>query len=442
MDRRSFIGKTAAVGAVATLGASALSSCKRELSNEELGLPPLLDRAPDGKKLKAGLVGCGNRGTGAALNFIAAGNDLEISALADIFPDKVELCREKLKNAKVEVALENCFSGFDAYQKLIDTDLDVVILATPPHFRPEHLKACVLAKKHVFMEKPACVDPVGARSIIASSKKAAALDLTIITGTQRRHGRDYIETYKHVVNGAIGDLVSARAWWMQSHVWFRTREEGWSDMEYMLRNWNNFTWLSGDHFLDTHVHNIDIINWFVGRNPISATGFGGRHHRVTGDQYDFFNVDFDFGKGFHSQSSTRQMDGCENGIGEIIMGTEGYTNCTNTIFNLDGSVRWEYNYPKDSIGESTGTVKISPYVQDHIHLVTVIRNNTPVQEAEQTAVSTLTAIMGRISAFTGKKTTWEQMMNSTLKLGPDLYHLGDSDQEFPVPVPRIQHKSS
>ena len=198
----------------------------------------------------------------------------------------------------------------------------------------------------------------------------------------------------------------------------------------------------GDHFLDTHVHNIDIINWFVGRNPISATGFGGRHRRVTGDQYDFFNVDFDFGKGFHSQSSTRQMDGCENGIGEIIMGTEGYTNCKNTIFNLDGSVKWEYNYPKDSNGESTGTVKISPYVQEHIHLVTVIRNNTPVQEAEQTAVSTLTAIMGRISAYTGKKTTWDQMMNSTLKLGPDLYNLGNSDMEFPVPVPGIQHKST
>jgi myo-inositol 2-dehydrogenase/D-chiro-inositol 1-dehydrogenase len=442
MDRRSFIGKTVAAGAVATLGASVLTSCKNELSNEELGLPPLLDRAPDGKKLKAGLVGCGNRGTGAALNFLAAGNGLEISALADVFPDKVDLCREKLKSAKVEVPAENCFSGFDAYQKLIDTDLDVVILATPPYFRPEHLKACILAKKHVFMEKPACVDPVGARSIIASSRKAAALDLTIITGTQRRHQRDYVETYKLVANGAIGDLVSARAWWMQSHVWFRTREEGWTDMEYMIRNWNNFSWLSGDHILDTHVHNIDIINWFVGRNPVSAVGFGGRHRRVTGDQYDFFNIDFDFGNGFHSQSSTRQMDGCENGIGEIIMGTEGYTNCKNTIYKPDGSVKWEYDYPKDSNGESTGTVKISPYVQEHIHLVTAIRTNTPVQEAERTAESTLTAIMGRISAYTGKKTTWDQMMNSTLKLGPESYDLGDSDMEILVPVPGIQHKST
>ena len=441
MDRRSFVGKAVAAGALAGIGASALSSCRKELSNEELGLPPLLDRAPDGRKLRAGLVGCGNRGTGAALDFLAAGNDLEISALADVFPDKVEDCRGKLKNAGIEVPAEKCFSGFDGYKQLIDSDPDIVLLATPPHFRPEHLKACLLAKKHVFMEKPACVDPVGARSIMASSRKAESMGLTIITGTQRRHQRDYVETYKHVMNGEIGELVSARAWWLQSHVWFRTRGKGWTDMEYYIRNWNNFTWLSGDHFLDTHVHNIDIINWFAGRHPISATGFGGRHRRVTGDQFDFFNVDFDFGEGFHSQSSSRQIDGCENGVGEIIMGTEGYTNCQNTIYNPDGSVRWEYEYPKDTNGVSTDVVKIPAYVQEHIHLVTAIRNNAPVQEADQTAISTLTAIMGRISAYTGKKTTWEEMMDSTLKLGPEQYSLGDLDMEFPVPVPGIQHKS-
>ena len=442
MDRRSFIGKAVVAGAITSLGATSLASCKRELENETLGLPPLLDRAPDGKKLKAGLVGCGNRGTGAALNFIAAGSDLEIIALADVFEDKVIDCRQKLADSKVDVPLENCFSGFDSYKRLLEKDIDVVLLATPPHFRPEHLKAAVEAKKHIFMEKPACVDPVGARSIMATSRKAEALGLTIITGTQRRHQRDYVETYKHVANGAIGDLVSARAWWMQSHVWFRTREDKWNDMEYMLRNWNNFCWLCGDHFLDTHVHNIDIINWFKGTNPVSAVGFGGRHRRLTGDQWDVFNVDFDFGDGFHSQSTTRQIDGCENGIGEMVMGTEGYTNCENTIFNLDGSVKWKYEYPVNAKGVSTGVVKISPYVQEHIHLVTAIRTNKPVQEAEQTAISTLTAIIGRISAYTGKKTTWEEMMNSTLILGPDEYVLGDCDMEqYKTPVPGLQHKA-
>ncbi len=441
MDRRSFLGKAAAAGAITTIGVAGLQACKKEMTNEELGLPPLLDQAPDGKKLRAALVGCGNRGTGAALNFLAAGPNLELIALGDVLSDKVEECRVKLSNSNVDISKENCFSGFDAYKKILDMDVDIVLLATPPNFRPEHLKACITAKKHVFMEKPACVDPVGARSIMASSRKAETLGLTIITGTQRRHKRDYIETYKRIANGEIGRLISARAWWLQSHVWFRTREKGWSDMEYMIRNWNNFTWLSGDHFLDTHVHNIDIINWFTGKgHPISAVGSGGRARRVTGNQYDFFNVDFDYGDAFHSQSFSRQIDGCENGIGEMIMGTEGHTNCENTIYHPDGTVKWKYEYPKNANGVSSGVVKISPYVQEHIHLVTAIRTNKPVQEAERTAVSTLTAVMGRIAAYSGKKVTWDEMMNSTLRLGPEKYEMGDINMEFKVPLPGTQHK--
>jgi myo-inositol 2-dehydrogenase / D-chiro-inositol 1-dehydrogenase len=440
-SRRSFLEKTALVGAVGLVGVSALSSCKNQKSSEELGLPPLPDKAPDGKKLRAGLVGCGNRGTGAALNFMDAGPNLEIVALADVFDDKVQDCRKKLQQYKLEVPDSNCFTGFDAYKKLLDVDLDIVLLATPPKFRPEHLKACIAANKHVFMEKPACVDPVGARSIIATSKKAEALGLTIITGTQRRHQRDYIETYKQIANGAIGDITSARAFWMQSHVWFRTREEGWNDMEYMIRNWNNFCWLCGDHILDTHVHNIDVVNWFVGRRPESAIGFGGRHRRLTGDQYDFFSIDFDYGKGLFSHSFSRQIDGCANGMGEFIMGTDGYSNCQNIIYNHDGSVKWEYEYPKDKNGKSTDVVKISPYVQEHIHLVTAIRTNKPVQEAERTAISTLTAIMARTAAYTGRKVTWEEMMTSPEILGPKVIELGPVNMEFLTPIPGIQHKA-
>jgi predicted dehydrogenase len=291
------------------------------------------------------------------------------------------------------------------------------------------------------MEKPVCVDPVGARQIMATAKKAENLGLSVITGTQRRHQRDYVETYKQIALGAIGELTAAKAWWMQTHVWFRTREEGWSDMEYMLRNWNNFCWLCGDHILDTHVHNIDIINWFMGKHPVEAIGFGGRHRRLTGDQYDFFSIDFDFGNGVFSHSMSRQIDDCANTLGELIMGTEGYTNCKNTIYNLDGSIKWRYEYPKNKDGRSTEVVKVSPYVQEHIHLVTSIRTNNPVVEAERTAVSTLTAIMGRTAAYTGNKVTWEQMMNSTEKLGPDKYEMGPVDMEFPVPVPGSQHKA-
>jgi len=440
-SRRNFLEKSALIGAAGVVGISALSSCSAKSKAVDYEFPPLLDKAPDGKKLRAGLVGCGNRGTGAALNFLAAGNDLELVALADVFEDKVWDSRKKLEKQRVEVPKENCFWGFDAYKSLLNVDLDIVILATPPHFRPEHFDACIQAKKHVFLEKPVCVDPVGARRIIATAKKAENIGVTVITGTQRRHQRDYLETYKQVAGGAIGELVAAKAWWLQSHVWFRTREEGWSDMEYMIRNWNNFSWLCGDHILDTHVHNIDIINWFMGKHPEQAIGFGGRARRLTGNQYDFFSIDFEYGDGVFSHSMSRQIDNCANTLGERIMGTEGYTNCKNTIYNLDGSVKWTYDYPKNKDGRSTGVVKISPYVQEHIHLVTSIRTNKPVVEAERTAISTLTAIMGRTAAYTGKKVTWEEMMNSTERLGPKKYELGPVDMEFPVPVPGTQHKA-
>jgi predicted dehydrogenase len=440
LSRRYFLEKTALIGAAGLAGISALNSCGKKSKAVDYDFPPLYDKAPDGKKLRAGLVGCGNRGTGAAFNFLEAGNDLELVALADVFSDKVEDCRSKLQKQKVEIPESNCFWGFDAYKKLLDVDLDVVILATPPHFRPEHFDACVQAKKHVFLEKPVAVDPVGARQIIATAKKAENMGLTVITGTQRRHQADYLETYRQVASGAIGEITSAKAWWLQTHVWFRTREEGWSDMEYMLRNWNNFCWLCGDHILDTHVHNIDIINWFVGKHPESAIGFGGRHRRLTGDQYDFFSIDFEYGNGLSSHSMSRQIDGCANTLGELIVGTDGYTNCKNTVFNLDGSVKWKYEYPKNKDGKSSEVVKISPYVQEHIHLVTAIRTNTPVVEAERTAISTLTAIMGRTAAYTGQKVEWEQMMNSPERLGPATYEMGPVAMDFPTPIPGIQHK--
>ncbi|MDO8951526.1 MAG: Gfo/Idh/MocA family oxidoreductase [Draconibacterium sp.] len=440
LSRRNFLGKSALIGAAGVIGMNALASCSSKSKTVDYVFPPVLDKAPDGIKLRAGLIGCGNRGTGAALNFLSAGNDLELVALADVFEDKVWDCRDKLSKQRVEVQEKNCFWGFDSYKSLLEVDLDVVILATPPHFRPAYFDACVQAKKHVFMEKPVCVDPVGARQIMATSKKAESMGLTVITGTQRRHQRDYLETYKQIASGAIGEIVSAKAWWLQSHVWFRTREEGWSDMEYMLRNWNNFCWLCGDHILDTHVHNIDIINWFLGKNPVEAIGFGGRARRLTGDQYDFFSIDFNYGNGVYSHSMSRQIDDCANTLGEQIMGTEGYTNCKNTVYNLDGTEKWKYEYPKNKDGKSTEIVAVSPYVQEHISLVTAIRTNQPVVEAERTAISTLTAIMGRTAAYTGQLVTWEEMLNSPVKLGPEKYEMGAVNMEFPVPIPGTQHK--
>jgi predicted dehydrogenase len=441
INRRKFLGSTALAG-IGILGASALiSGCKDVKNAKALGLPPILKGALKGKKLRAGLIGAGNRGTGAALNFISSGPDLHIVAIADVFQDKIDDCRQRLAKLKMEVPAENCFAGFDGYKKLMALkDLDVVILATPPQFRPEHFKEAVMQNKHVFMEKPVAVDPVGIRSVIASAKKAQAIGLNVVTGTQRRHQQDYIETYQQVANGAIGKLVSARAFWNQNHVWFRTREEGWDDMTYMIRNWNNFVWLCGDHILDTHVHNIDVINWFLGKQPESAIGYGGRARRLTGDQYDFFSIDFDYGGGVFSHSMCRQIDNCANGTGEFIMGTEGYTNCANTIWNLDGSVKWKFEYEKDENGNETNHIKIPPYVQEHMHLVHAIRTGEYVNQAEETALSTLSAIMARTAAYTGKKVTWEEIYKSDMDLGPKEIAFGPVDMQFEVPVPGTAHK--
>jgi predicted dehydrogenase len=436
IDRRKFLGKTALAG-IGIVGAGAiLSSCKRAPETKVLGLAPILKGAPKGKKLKAGLVGVGDRGTGAAINFVSAGPDCEIVALADVFQDKIDACRERFASFNLPIPPENCFVGFDAYKKLMAiVDLDVVILATPCKFRPEHFLEAVKNNKHVFMEKPVAVDPVGIRSVITTARKAQAIGLNVVTGTQRRHQEDYIETYKQVASGAIGRLTSAKAFWNQAHVWFKTREAGWNDMEYMIRNWNNFCWLGGDHILDTHVHNIDVINWFMGKHPEKAIGYGGRHRRVTGDQYDFFSVDFDYGNGISSHSMCRQIDSCANGTGELIMGTEGYTNCIDTIWDLDGKVKWNFEYPKDENGNATNTLKIPSYVQEHMHLVYAIRTGNYVNEGEQTALSTLTAIMGRTAAYTGRLITWDEILRSDMELGPTKTEFGPVDMKFETPVP-------
>ncbi len=436
INRRKFIEKTAIAGIGLTGAASVLASCTRKQAEEIKGLPPIFKGAPKGKKLRAGLVGAGARGTGAAINFISAGPDLEMIALADVFQDKIDACRERFAAFKLPIPAENCFTGFDGYKKLMALpEVDVVILATPPRFRPDHFLEAVRNNKHAFLEKPVAVDPVGIRSIITSGKKAEAIGLNVVTGTQRRHQEDYIETYKQVMNGAIGKITSAKAFWNQDHVWFRLREPGWNDMEYMIRNWNNFCWLCGDHILDTHIHNIDVINWFMGKHPEKAIGYGGRHRRVTGDQYDFFSIDFDYGNGISSHSMCREIDSCANGIGEIIMGTEGYTNCQNTIWDLKGKVKWSFEYPKDENGNPMNAVKIPPYVQEHMHLVYAIRTGQYVNEAEQTAISNLTAIMGRTAAYTGRLISWDEIFKSDMKLGPEKIEFGPVEMAFETPVP-------
>ena len=440
LSRRNFLGRAAAVGAVGAISPALITSCapKGKTKVVEYLNCTLLDKAPDGPELKAGLIGCGGRGTGAAMNFLGAGPNLKITALADVFKDRLEDCRGKLKNEwKQEIADENCFVGFDAYEKLLATGVDIVIVATPPFFRPIHFEAAVQAKKHCFLEKPVATDAAGARSIMASAKKAEALELSVVIGTQRRHQRDYIEIYKKVAGGAIGEITGGNVYWNQSKLWHTNPKPEWSEMEAMIRNWVNWTWLSGDHIVEQHVHNIDVGCWFMGTHPVKALGFGSRQRRVTGDQYDNFSVDYVFEDGRHMHSMCRQINGCGGGVFERFQGTEGAAllNGNNIkLVDLKGKDIWTFPYIVNTQGEKS--IAMGPYDQEHIDLVTAIRTNKPINEAESTAISTMVGIMGRISAYTGKEVTFDEMMNSDMYLGPKTFVLGPvNDVSKTVPVP-------
>ncbi len=434
ISRRKFLGSAATVSAAGIVAPVIITGC----SGKEKPFKPVpegawLDQAPDGPVLKAGLIGCGGRGSGAAINFLNAGPNLQITALGDTFRDRLDKCREGiLKQTGQEVPEENCFVGFDAYQKVIDSGVDVILTATPPFFRPEILAAAVAARKHVFAEKPVCVDPVGARKIMATALKAKELGLTIVTGTQRRHQRDYVGTYQQIKAGAIGDIVGGNVWWNGGKLWHRDNNPSWSEMEWMIRDWVNWCWLSGDHIVEQHVHNLDVLNWFTGSHPVKATGMGSRQRRVTGDQFDNFSVDFVFDDGRHFHSMCRQINGTPSNVSERLQGATGSTNCQNSIRDLAGNEIWKYPYPKTEDGKEG---KIKPAMdQEHVDFVTSIRTNKAFNELENTAISTMVAIMGRVSAYTGKETTWEEMMNSDLKLGPEVFAFGPVDIPKAVPV--------
>jgi len=425
LSRRRFISNTA-IATLGTIGAAQLiTSCSgSKAKNDEIKLETLLNQAPDGKVLRAGLIGCGGRGTGAAINFLDAGPNLQIVAIGDVFQDRIDKCRAELKTQKnVEIPDEKCFVGFDNYEKVIDAGVDIVLLCTPPHFRPQHVEAAVKAGKHIFMEKPCAVDPVGARSVLVSSERAKQQGLSIISGTIRRVQKDFMETRRRVLNGEIGDIVSAHIIRNGGSLWVIKRQPGMSDMEYMLRNWANFCWLSGDHIVEQFIHEVDVMNWYIGKNPVKAIGWGGRQRRVTGDQYDFFSVEYMYDNGMHTHCAARQITGCSNLTKQHIVGSNGFANAKGSLYNLKGEEIWTYPYPKE--GDADQSMKVTdPYVQEHINLVTAIRSGVTVSDAEAQVNSTLVTIMGRMSAYTGKDVTWDEVMNSDMYLGPKTYEFG------------------
>jgi myo-inositol 2-dehydrogenase/D-chiro-inositol 1-dehydrogenase len=384
--------------------------------------------------IKVGLVGCGGRGSGAAENICeAAGTtyNVKIYAMGDAFGDRVKDCREGLRTNpkckdKIDVADDRCFTGFDAYQMVIDCS-DLVILATPPGFRPQHIAATIKAGKQLFAEKPVAVDGTGIRKVLAAYDEANKKGLSVVTGTQRRHQASYLESLKRIHNGDIGDLVGGRVYWNQGDIWAHKRQPGWSDTEYQIRNWYHFVWLCGDHIVEQHVHNLDVACWALGAHPIRAVGMGGRQvitEPERGQSYDHFAVDYEFPNEVHVLSMCRQIPECENDVSETIVGSKGQWHSNDYRFTgpNKGSVRVRH--------------EVNPYVQEHIDLLESIVSHKPVNELKQVAESTLTAIMGRMSAYTGKAVTWDKALNSKLDTFPQNLAWGPME-EPPVPKPGV-----
>jgi len=376
-------------------------------------------------KLRVGLIGCGRRGTDAAKNCIDSSPNVELVAMGDVLPDKLKDSRDKLAGLgdAFKVTDDTCFLGFDSYQKVLACDVDLVLLTAPPAFRPEHLKAAVEAGKHVFMEKPCAVDPVGVRSVIDSSVKANQKNLCIVAGTQRRHQACYVETVQRIHDGAIGHITAAQCYWIGDYDYYTPvpRDPAWSDMEYQLRNWNYYTWLSGDHILEQHVHNLDVINWVLQSHPEKAIGMGGRQQRTGpefGHIYDHFAIEFEYPGGVRVESMCRQMKGLSNRVGENVAGANGRANPREQIFGPH-----KYKYKADVP---------NPYVQEHADLIAAVRSNTRLNEGVALAESTMTGIMGRLAAYSGREISWRWMMEgSKLDLRPAKYEMGS------VPVPPV-----
>ena len=440
MNRRDFLQRSTILGVGGIVGVSALASaCKGPKyvplrKPEEYYIPELPDKAAPGREIKVGVIGCGGRGSGAIQNLFDAADGIRLTALGDVFPDRLEglrkMAAEKLGQ---EVPDENCFIGFDAYQKVIDSGVDMIIDTTPPVFRPEHFKYAVQKGVHSFLEKPVAVDAKGYRTVMAAAKQAQAKGLCVVCGTQRHHQRPYVEAFRKIQEGYIGEITGGNVYWNQGMLWYRNREKGWSDMEWMIRDWVNWKWLSGDHIVEQHVHNIDVFLWMSGYKVAKATGFGARHRRITGDQYDQFSIDFEMENGVHLHSMCRQIDGCSNAVGEIIYGTKGSWNSfDHEIKDLDGNVVWKFDNEK----AETEFRQHNPYVLEHVDLVNHIRKGEPIDEATACAMSTLAGVMGRTAAYTGDTVTWDAMSQSELDYLPEKLEPGPMDMsDYTVQVP-------
>jgi len=434
MSRRNLLKTSAAVSAaavMASLGTNYAHAAARET-------------------IRVGLIGCGGRGCGAAVDACTADPKVEIWALGDLFKDALERtepdengkpaargAKPVLKAAiaeiqnggKYAVTDDRCFVGWDAYKQVLAQDIDYVILATPPGFRPMMAAAAIEAGKHVFAEKPVAVDPVGCRKFMELGEAAAKKNLCLVAGTQRRHQEEYLKTIKQLQDGAIGDILAGYVYWMQGGTRGTPRKSGWSDVEWQIRNWPYFVWLSGDHIVEQHVHQADVMNWVMGGHPKQAMAMGGRAARFApefGQIYDHFCVEYEYDEGRRVYSLARQTEGAYGRIREQFVGTKGWAYAEGLIVNDKKRTR----IPKGG----------SAYVQEHADLIAAIRAGKPLNEAQTVAESCLTAVMGRISAYTGRLVRWIDVTDpkgpfTNLDLWPKQLGFDTPLPIAPVPIP-------
>ena len=442
ISRRQFISNSALIGTAGVVGGvagtgSILSSCSNSDNSPQFKLlpsdipvviPEMGDKAIEGKPIKAGMIGCGDRGSGAAYNYLDAADGVSIVAMADIFEDRLENLRGRLRRRNNEVSDSKIFYGFDAYKKVCeDPEIDMVIIATPSIFHADQARYAIENGKHVFCEKAAGIDPVTCRTFTAAIRQAQAKGLCIQTGAQRHHQRGYIESYRRVRAGMIGRITSAVVKWNQGAMTYYNRRPGWTDMEYMLRDFFSWNWLCGDHVIDQLVHNIDVFQWFSHLKPVSVVGMGSQLQRRTGDIFDNFGLDIVYEGGVRVNAQARQIDGCAGDVSETIIGTEGiWFGSDNTkewtIHDLDGNLLWKF----DNDAEKEQYKQINPYVLEHMDLINHIRSGEPMTlEAETLVTSSLVGAMSRESAYTGREIKFDEFITSNLSLVLDELHLGN-----------------
>ncbi|HBH53286.1 MAG TPA: oxidoreductase [Planctomycetaceae bacterium] len=380
--------------------------------------------------LKVGLVGCGGRGTGAAAQALNADPNVRLVAMGDAFADRLEGSLASLKESglgeKVAVDSDHKFVGINAYKQVIDSGIDVVLLTAPPHFRPAHLAYAVEKGKHIFAEKPVAVDAPGVRQVFAVSNQAKEKKLCLVSGLCWRYDYGMRATFDQIRSGAVGDITGIQATYHTSTLKKFPRQPGWSDLEFQLRNWQHMVWLGGDHNVEQHIHSLDKVQWAMGDEvPVQCTGSGGRQARTgpeSGNAWDHFSVVYEYANGVKAFTSCRQIDGCSNDVSDHVFGTKGTCDIFAHSVKVGGKTAWKFKGQKGDM-----------YQTEHNELFAAIRKGEPINNGDYMTKSTMMAIMGRMSAYTGKTLTWEQALNSKENLTPASYDWG----KLPEPVVAI-----